>query len=123
VLRRILTTLVLLAGCYAIGKAALYPPRRERLHAVGIGNQSTQVETFSQRKSDAQDLDREIPRVSLFHSNPHYLNERGYGPVILTEIDTGRLVAESLLFFAITGVLLALLNLLPSSSSRSVLRT
>lgn len=64
-IRHILTNLAVLAGCLCIGYVALYPPRRERLHAVDTSNQTTQVEPFRSRRSDHTDLDREILRRSL----------------------------------------------------------
>jgi hypothetical protein len=71
VIRRTLTGLVVLAGCLALGYDALYPPRRERLHAVGKGD-GTEVETFRSRHSDLTDADRAIPRRFLFSDTPQY---------------------------------------------------
>lgn len=116
-LRRVLISLILLATFLALGYVAHYPPRRERLHAIPTGNQNTQVETFHYSRSDPTDVDRSIPRVSLFHNNPHYLKaDRGSDGGILTEIDTGRLVAEGFLILAVGGAALALLNMWPPSA-------
>jgi len=110
VIRRILTVLVVLAGCLALGYDALYPPRRERLHAVGKGDE-TEVETFRSRHSDTTDADRAIPRRFLFSDTPQYYSANpGYSSYILTEIDTGRLTAEAMLILAITGATAVALN-------------
>jgi hypothetical protein len=109
VIRRILTSLVVLAGCLAIGYVALYPPRRERLQGV-FSNHGPEVKRFRYHETALWNPDREIPRVSLFHDNPHYFYRVNDGP-LLTEIDVGRLVVEALLILAFTGAVVAALNL------------
>jgi hypothetical protein len=115
-IRYVFTRLVVLAGCLSIGSIALYPPRRERLHAVSIPDRGTQVEVFRYRIDGKSDMDRTIPRIWLFSDKPHYTSIPS-GGFVLTEIDTGRLLAEALLVFALTGAVVAALTLrLPTSN-------
>jgi hypothetical protein len=127
-IRRILTSLAVLAGCLWIGYVALYPPRRERLHAEeihheGIGTLQTRVEAFRSHRSDRTDVDREIPRISLFSDKPQYYSANQSPPYILTEIDAGRLLAEALLILALTGAAVAALNLWRPSSNQPLQQT
>ena len=94
---------ILLAGCLLLGLVALFPARRERVH----GNPA---EEGRARLSTREEPD--IPRVFLFAVVPdrihaYQVHSDRDGHRMLTEIDTGRLLAEALLILAATGMCLA----------------
>src|SRR5262245_6250736 len=90
---------ILLAGCLLLGLVALFPARRERVHGNPAEDGKARLST-----REAPDL----PRVFLFavvsDRIPAYqVHGERDGHRILTEIDTGRLLAEALLIVAATG--------------------
>src|SRR5262249_51235244 len=96
---------ILLAGCLLLGLVALFPARRERVH----GNPA---EEGRARLSTREEPD--LPRVFLFavvsdRIHAYQVQSDREGHRILTEIDTGRLLAEALLILAASGICLAVI--------------
>ncbi|MBI3466658.1 MAG: hypothetical protein HY000_26895 [Planctomycetes bacterium] len=123
--RELPSKIVLLVGCLLLGLVALYPPRRERLHTQDYtdanGQQGVRVAPLRiAHVTIIPDPDRAIRRSVLFADNPHRVYN---GLSLVTEIDTGRLVAEAFLIVAgkgfgvaALGIALVLWKRLPNES-------
>src|SRR5262245_30524567 len=94
---------ILFAGCLLLALVALFPPRRERVHGNPANDGFALLSTSKEP---------DIPRVYIFaltydgiHAYKVHTDRDAHR--ILTEIETGRLLAEALLIMAATGMCLA----------------
>jgi hypothetical protein len=104
--RRLLAKGLIVAGCLLLALVALFPPLRERAHGNPAHDGFALLSTS--REPD-------FPRVFIFattyegiHAYKVHTDRNSHR--ILTEIETGRLLAEALLIIAVTGMCLAIVS-------------